>query len=190
MGELNTEWKLMTRDERKGHFIQRLLERYGIYINGDEYEEICTWVRPEAMMSEKCEFLLKISSNLRAFRISIKGQSVLVLYCRKNKALTTALPLDNYYEPERMVPKIFRKKKLVEEAVSEYNKIVEVCCREYVDLGDKKKNWEHYSKKCTYPRLLMAEYNGILNVRKIYWQVLRNMRYLIGTPDFKVSDLI
>jgi hypothetical protein len=190
MGELNTGWKSMTRDERKAHFMKRLQERYGISITGEEYEDMCLWVRPENEMVEKCEFLLKISNNLRAFRLSVKRQDVLALYCRKNKALTTALPLENYYEPERMVPKIFRKKRMVAEAVEEYNKILETCCLEYVDLGDREKNWRHYSSNCTYPNLLMAECNGVLNVRKVYWQVLRNMEQRLGISVEDVSSLI
>jgi hypothetical protein len=180
----------MTRDERKEHFMKRLQERYGISITSEEYEDMCLWVSPQKEMTDKCEFLLKISSNLRAFRLTINGQYVLVLYCRKNKAFTTALPFENYYEPERMVPKIFRKKNMVSEAVSEYNKILESCCSEYIDFGDKKKNWEHYSSNCTYPRLLMAEYGGKLDVRKIYWQVLRNMEHCLGINASEVSSFI
>ena len=102
---------------------------------------------------------------------------------------TTALPYENYYDPQRMVPKIFRKKNLVKEAVREYNRVLEICSREYQDLGDSRKNWEYYVK-CTYPKLMIDEYKNGLSVSLLYRQVITNMNHLLGVAENKIKHLI
>lgn len=187
---LNTTWKDMTPEQRKQHFIARLLERYAISISSEEYDDLCTWVRADSSNRVKCKYLLKISRHLRAYSISLQGKNVLALYSKELNMFTTALPEDNYYDPERMVPKIFRKKKLVKEAVEEYNKVLETCCQQYQDFGDDRKNWEYYSGNCDYPKLMLEECKNGLTVRDIYRQVITNMKDLLGVEENKVRFLV
>ena len=187
---LNTTWKDMTPEQRKQHFIARLLERYSISVSSEEYDNICTWVRAESPNRVRCKYLLKISRHLRAYSIEIKGINVLALYSKDLNMFTTALPFDNYYEPERMVPKIFRKKKLVKEAVEEYEKVLNTCCLEYQDFGDDRKNWEYYSNNCEYPRLMLEERKNGLTVRDIYRQVIINMKEALGINEHQVRFLV
>lgn len=187
---LNTSWKNMTREDRKQHFIVRLFERYGIALTGDEYENICTWLNTSNPSRGSCKYLLKVSRNLRAYSVQIQGKNVLALYSKDLNMFTTALPAENYYEPARMVPKIFRKKKLVREAVEEYNKVLDTCCREYHDFGDDKKNWDYYSNNCAYPHLMLDECKNGLTVRNIYRQVLSNMKDILGIEESKIRFLV
>lgn len=189
---LNTKWKNMTRDERKQHFIERLFERYGISITSDEYEDLCTWVRPDSPNRNKCKYLLKISANLRAYFVEIQGQNVLCIYSKnvKLKIFTSAIPAENYYEPARMVPKIFRKKGLVKEAVEEYQKVLDICCRDYQDFGDDRKNYEYYSTNCEYPFLMIAEHKDGMTVRQVYRQVLKNMKNVLGIHEKEIRLLV
>jgi len=182
----------MTRDERKQHFIDRLAERYDIVITSDEYEDICTWVHADSPNRNKCTYLLKLSVNLRLYVVEIQGKNVLAVYSKnvKLKIFTSAIPADNYYEPARMVPKIFRKKRMVKEAVEEYEKVLDTCCRQYQDFGDDRKNFEYYSNNCEYPKLMIAEYKNGLTVRNIYRQVLENMQHIIGITEYKIKTLI
>lgn len=187
---LNTKWKDMTRDEKKQHFILRLSERYDVSISGNEYDDLCNWIDTTNQTRGSCKYLLKVSRNLRAYSVVIQGQNVLALYSKDLNMFTTALPAENYYDPARMVPKIFRKKKMVEAGVAEYNKVLETCCREYIDLGDERKNWEYYSKKCAYPKLMFAEHKNGMTVRDVYRQVIYNMKDALGIEEYKIRFLV
>ena len=61
-----------------------------------------------------------------------------------------------------------------EEAIERYRKILSICSKEYIDFGNSKENWYFY-KKCSYPKLLMAEYKGTLTVGSIYKEVIKEL---------------
>jgi hypothetical protein len=100
---------------------------------------------------------------------------VLVIYFNKRGRFITALPWHSYDDETRFVPKALKRLNLKDEAIEKYREILNICSKEYIDLGNSKENWYFYNHKCTYPKLLMAEYKGTLTVGSIYREVERQL---------------
>lgn len=182
----NDERNFKTDYEIKNHFLLRLKERYNIVLSDEEYNDIHH--HKGFSFSKTIEHPItnwvKISSNTSVIILKLKGKFILSIYSKRRGRFITALPWESYDDASRLVPKILKKSNLKELAIQKYNEILSICAKEYVDLGNKKKNWYYY-QKCTYPNLLMAEYKGMLTVGNIYKKVLEilneNQKDLIET---------
>lgn len=163
-------------DEIKAHFLLRLKERYDIILSDKEYNNLhhSGGFSKSTILTNMTPWL-KISSNYSSFIITIKEKYVLVIYSKHRGRFITALPWESYDDHTRLVPKVFKKTGLKELATERYEKILSICAKEYVDLGNSKDNWYHYQNNCTYPSLLMTEYLGRLTMGHIYAQVTKEL---------------
>lgn len=169
----NDERNFKTDEEIKIHFLLRLRERYNIYLSDDEYNDIHHYkgFGFSKIIEQPIINWVKISANTSVIIFKLKGKFILAIYSKRRGRFITALPWESYDDSSRLVPNVFKKSNLKEFAIQKYNEILSICAKEYVDLGNKKKNW-HYYQNCTYPNLLMAEYKGSLTVGNIYKKVL------------------
>lgn len=168
-----------TDEDRMNHFISRLKERYDVDMSEKEYWDICDFIScgppSHKKHDKKYTFFCKLSSVKSICILKIKEEDVVVIYSSIHKMLITALPKSTISEIERLVPIFVKRKKMEKEFCDEYNNILNKCNAEYVDFGDKKKNWKHYEDKCAYPELLIKKYTNQLTVRNIIWQVMMNL---------------
>lgn len=164
-----------TYEENMEHFIKRIKERCDIDFSEEEYDFLCDSFleKPKkGIVNNVNNFQLKSGTNKSIFLIKIKEKDVLCLYDKNCKRLTTALPIDNLQDYKRTVPRIFKKRNLTEEAIKEYERILEVVEKEYKDLGDVKSNVLYY-KTCTYPGLLCAKHFKKPMMRSVWVAVIK-----------------
>jgi len=164
-----------TDEELKSHFILRLGERYDIWLTDDEYNNIHHFkgFTYSNLINEHIIWAT-LSAFKKVFIIKIKNKNVLVIYSNKRGRFITALPWECYDDETRFVPKVLKKLNLKEQAIERYRQILSICSKEYTDFGNSKENWYFY-KKCSYPKLLMAEYKGVLTVGRIYKEVTKEL---------------
>ena len=174
----NDERNFKSDEEIKSHFLIRLKERYQISLSNEEYNDIHNSLgfSKSKILEDNPIHWAKISSNTSAFIIKIKGKYILTIYSNRRGRFITALPWESYDDETRLVPKTLKKLNLKELAIERYNEILSICAKEYVDLGNSKKNWYHYKRNCTYPHILMLEYKGVLTMKNIYSQVLKELK--------------
>ena len=89
------------------HFAQQLLERYGIELTDELYDEML-----EQVTSDGPTYVIDGSVTTRAIHcVSVDGQDVYVLYRREKNAFITALPPTFYYEGFRRYHQILHGQK-------------------------------------------------------------------------------
>lgn len=165
-----------TDEELKSHFILRLGERYDIWLTDDDYNDIHHFkgFTHSNIIDGPIIIWAELSTFKKVFIVKIKGKNVLAIYSNRRGRFITALPWESYDDETRFVPRILKKLNLKEEAIERYRKILSICSKEYTDFGNSKENWYFY-KKCSYPKLLMAEYKGTLTVGYIYKEVIKEL---------------
>jgi hypothetical protein len=181
----NDEKNFKSDEEIKFHFMLRLQERYDIFLTDDEYNELHNplgFAKSQIIESHIIHWA-KISSSTSAFIIKIKNKLVLTIYSNRRGRFITALPWESHCDETRLVPKSLKKLGLKDFAINQYNEILSICSKEFVDLGNPKDNWYYYEKNCTYPGLMWAEYKGGLTIGRIYDEVIKQI-------NKKENDLI
>lgn len=179
-----------TDEEIKNHFILRLQERYGISLSDEEYIELN---HPKGLNKSKLitGVIIRwviLNGHRKVLILKIKDKMVLAIYCSRRSKFITALPWESHSNEERLIPGIFKKLNLREEALKKYNEIISICSKEYVDLGNARDNHIFY-KKCTYPHLLMSEYKGFLTVGAIFDMVEKELSAVIDERKILIKKI-
>ena len=175
---INPEKNFKSDEDIKYHFLLRLKERYDISLTDEEYIDIHNsfgFASSKIIESHVINWA-KLSSTKSAFLIQIKGKQVLAIYSSRRGRFYTALPWESHNDETRFVPVELKKIGLKDFAINQYNEILLICSKEYVDLGNSKDNWFYYKDNGTYPNLLWAEYKGGLTVGDIYKEVTKQIK--------------
>jgi hypothetical protein len=78
--------KNLKGNNQKKHTIRRLMERYGLEINDNEYEQLCNIIK-----KDKGEFVKKITLRVTVWDVMFKKKKIRLLYDKNRCTVITAL---------------------------------------------------------------------------------------------------